>query len=99
MLKDIVRVRPLEGHRLEVEFEDGLAGVVDLAEHVEFTGVFAPLAHRDEFVHVTVNPELGTICWPCGADLDPDVLYARITSGDDEIARLPAATERSADRE
>ena len=28
---------------------------------------------------MNVNPELGTICWPSGADLDPDVLYAQVT--------------------
>ena len=27
---------------------------------------------------MTVNQELGTICWPGGADLDPDVLYAEV---------------------
>jgi len=26
-----------------------------------------------------VHPELGTVCWPDGADLDPDVLYAKVS--------------------
>jgi len=37
------------------------------------------LLDRNEFAAVQVNPELGTVCWPCGADLDPDVLYALAT--------------------
>ena len=32
-----------------------------------------------EFAKVRVDPELGTIAWPTGADLCPDVLYARVT--------------------
>jgi hypothetical protein len=79
MLKDIVDVQPLDGYRLKLRFEDGVEGVVDVAELVSFTGVFAPLHDRNEFVAVQVHPELGTICWPSGADLDPDVLYSRLT--------------------
>ena len=92
MLKDIVAARPLDGYRLEIEFEDGVVGAVDLSELVRFEGVFAPLRERAEFVRVTVDPELGTVCWPNGADLDPDVLYARVTRSDDEIASLAAVT-------
>jgi hypothetical protein len=79
MLKDIVEVRPVEGYRLFLKFEDGVEGIVDVATMVRFDGVFAPLRNREEFVRVAVNPEIGTICWPNGADLDPDVLYAHIT--------------------
>ncbi len=79
MLKDIVEVQPLDGYRLRLRFEDGTEGVIDLAQLVPLSGVFAPLRDRNEFLSVRVNPELGTICWPSGADLDPDVLYALIT--------------------
>jgi hypothetical protein len=41
--------------------------------------VFAPLREPARFAELRVDPELGTICWPGGADLDPDVLYARAT--------------------
>lgn len=79
MLKDIVEVRPLDGYRLFLRFEDGAAGEIDLAEIVRFEGVFAPLKERETFEQVRVNPEVGAVCWPNGADLDPDVLYAHIT--------------------
>ncbi len=79
MLKDIVEVQPLEGYRLRLRFEDGATGEVDLQQIIKFEGIFAPVKERATFVQVRVHPELGTIVWPNGADLDPDVLYARIT--------------------
>jgi len=44
-----------------------------------FTGVFAPLEDPTFFDLVKVNAELGTVCWPNTADLDSDVLYAKVT--------------------
>jgi len=79
MLKDIIYVQPLEDYRLHVRFEDGIEGVIDLVNLVKFSGVFGPLQDRQYFLQVSVNPDLGTICWPNGADLDPDVLYAIVT--------------------
>ena len=79
MLQDIVEAVPLEDYRLKLRFEDGTTGVVDVSRWVSFTGVFAPLRDPAQFAAVQVNPELGTVCWPCGADLDPDVLYALVT--------------------
>jgi len=81
MLKDVVEVYPLDGYRLRLRFEDGTEGVIDVSQLVPFTGVFAPLRDRTEFLSVRVNPELGTVCWPSGADLDPDVLYS-LASGE-----------------
>lgn len=79
MLKDIVEVRVKDEWCLTVRFEDGVAGDVDVAELVEFAGVFAVLADPARFRAVRVDPESGTVCWPGGADLDPDVLYAKVT--------------------
>ena len=52
---------------------------MDVAVLIQFEGIFASLKDRAEFLKVFVDPELGTICWPNGADLDPDVLYAKVT--------------------
>jgi len=79
MLKDIVAVHPLEHYRLQLRFEDGAEGIVDVRQLVRLSGVFAFLSDWKEFASVQVNSELGTIFWPCGADLDPDVLYALVT--------------------
>jgi len=79
MLKDIVSVIALENYSIKLRFEDGVEGVVNVADLVEFSGVFSPLKDANFFAQVRVNPELGTICWPNDADLDPDVLYSTIT--------------------
>lgn len=79
MLKDIIAVIPLKDHTLQITFEDGLEGTIDIAQLIPFNGIFAPLKELQFFQQVTVSPELGTICWPNGADLDPDVLYASLT--------------------
>jgi hypothetical protein len=79
MLKDIVEVTPLARHRLRIRFEDGVEGVIDVSAIVEFSGVFEPLEDQDYFAAAFVNPDWGTVTWPNGADLDPDVLYSRLT--------------------
>jgi len=38
-------------------------------------GVFAALQDPAFFARVSVDREAGTIVWPNGADLDPDVLF------------------------
>lgn len=78
MLKDVVAAIPLTDYRLRLRFEDGLEGVVDLAGVLSFNGVFAPLRDPTYFAQVRVDPELGSVTWPNGADLDPDVLYSRL---------------------
>ncbi|MPZ21210.1 MAG: DUF2442 domain-containing protein [Luteitalea sp.] len=79
MLRDVVFVEPLADHRLHVQFDDGVEGVVDVAQLIQFTGVFEPLRDLALFAQAKVHPELGTVCWPNDADLDSEVLYARVT--------------------
>ena len=80
MLKDIISAKALGDYRLQVRFEDGVEGVVNLAKQVSFRGVFEPLRDAAYFGQVRVDTELGTVVWPNGADLDPDVLYADVMS-------------------
>jgi len=93
MLKDIVEVRPLDGFRLWLRFEDGVTGTIDLAALIPLDGVFASLSNVNHFRQVRVLPDIGTIGWPGGADLDPDVLYALLTK--EPIALSKDGTQRS----
>ena len=77
----VIEARPLEGYRVRLRFRDGSEGIVDVAKLVPFKGVFRPLRDPKYFHRLTVDAEAGTICWPNGADLDPDVLHSK-ASGD-----------------
>lgn len=56
-----------------------MEGEIDLDDIIRFSGVFAPLIAETEFAKVRVDAESGTIVWPNGADVDPDVLYAAVS--------------------
>jgi hypothetical protein len=74
-----VEVHAVGGHRLFLRFADGVTGEVDLDRLVRWEGVFEPLRDPANFAQARVDAELGTVVWPGGADLDPDVLYAAVT--------------------
>lgn len=94
MLKDIVEVKPLGEYRLYLRFEDGVAGELDFAGRLRFEGVFAPLRDPAVFAQVRIHPELGTVAWPNGADLDPDVLYAAVSGTAIAVPQAPTRRTR-----
>lgn len=60
--------------RLRLTFSDGLVRELDF-DGVLAGGVFEPLQDRALFAQVSVDTVAGTIAWPIGVDLDPDVLH------------------------
>jgi Protein of unknown function (DUF2442) len=84
----VTEAEPLKGFVLRLTFTDGVVREVDLSD--DLWGPMAePLQDPDYFARVRVDPELGTVVWPNGYDLDPDVLH-----GDFEPAR-PTQSEAS----
>ena len=80
MLPRITAVRHIDEYRIALTFSDGVAGEVDLRRDiVNRGGVFRQLEDLACFARVRVDPEAGTIVWANGVDLDPDVLYSRVT--------------------
>jgi Protein of unknown function (DUF2442) len=75
LTKDVIGVSCLGAYRLLLTFEDGQRREVDIAALVPFDGVFAPLRDESYFRRVRIDPDSGTIVWPNGADICPDVLY------------------------
>jgi hypothetical protein len=88
----MIRIRaadPLEAFRVRLTFSDGSQKIVDLEPYLHGP-IFGPLrADPHLFRSVRVDPELGTIVWPNGADIDPDVLYHGLTPAWLEAERSP----------
>ncbi|MGD0775543.1 MAG: DUF2442 domain-containing protein [Candidatus Solibacter sp.] len=76
-MKRITKISPLAGYRLTVEFEDGVTGTVELESQL-FGPVFTSLRDQAVFSQVRLD-EFGAPCWPNGADLAPDAIYAQLT--------------------
>jgi hypothetical protein len=71
----ISSVEVLGARRVRLIFTDGATRDIDLAPLL-WGPVFDEIrADDDVFRTVTVDRELGTIVWPNGADIDPDVLH------------------------
>jgi hypothetical protein len=69
------------GYRIELEFDDGERGVVDLTKYVEGGGVFEQIKDMEVFREFSVNEELGTLTWGNELDIAPETLYAEVTGG------------------
>lgn len=94
LLHDVVSARAVGGLRLHLRFDDGVEGEVDLRSVIrEFKGNLARLADPEYVAQVRVSPELGTVTWPNGVDLDEVVLYCAVRG-----VPVPSYEERPADR-
>jgi Protein of unknown function (DUF2442) len=79
VLKDIISAQSIAPYQIHIRFEDGIAGTIDLRECIKFEGIFAALQDPNYCATVQINPEIGTLVWGNGADLDPDVLYSMVS--------------------
>ncbi len=70
-----VMVRVLRPYVLEVVFADGLVRQIDLERQL-YGEIFEPLKEPEFFARVTLDPALGTVVWPNGADFSPEFLYS-----------------------
>ncbi len=75
---DVIEVKVVKEYKLALKFEDGREGEIDIDQIIDFDGIFSPLKNKEFFDQVYVNPDIGTICWPNGADISPVFLYENI---------------------
>jgi hypothetical protein len=74
---DVLRLRPLDGHRLWLRFTDGSEGVRDLSDVIASGGpMVEPL--QDPVYFARAFLEMGVPTWPNGFDLDPINLYMQL---------------------
>ena len=72
--REIIEVRIIKDYTVELVFDDLKKGIVDLRKYLG-KGIFKTLIDKRKFRKLKVDAELGTICWPNGADIAPDTLY------------------------
>ena len=77
--REVIEAKIIKDYIVEVVFDDLKKGVVDLRKYLG-KGIFKPILDKKKFRQLKVDAELGTICWPNGADIAPDRLYSEILS-------------------
>ncbi len=77
MYRAVKEVTPHEDYTLNVVFDSGDTGILDVKPMLEF-GVFRQL--RDDEAFKRVHVAFDAIGWDCGVDLDPEFVYAKCTS-------------------
>jgi hypothetical protein len=86
-LARVVDVESLGDYRLRLRFSDGLVRELDFAGVLEGK-IFEPLKNPTTFSEVSLDETAGTIVWPNGVDLDPDVLHGDYEPANGRSARV-----------
>ena len=73
----VTKVIYLRDFKLELTFNDGVVGELDLAAELDGQ-IYEPLKDKTFFSKVYLNPDTETIEWPNGADFAPEYLHAKV---------------------
>ena len=77
LLVRVQSVEPKEGFKISIHFTDGSSREMNLAPYLRGP-IFEPI-RNDPALFGSMQVKEGTIAWPNGADIDPDVLYYGLT--------------------
>ena len=72
MYWSVTNAKALDDYQLELTFETNEVKIFDMKPYLEL-GVFKAL--KDEPFFQKVRVSFGSVAWPNGIDLDPEVLY------------------------
>lgn len=67
----------IDGYKVQVKFNDGKVGRVDLEEVLD-KGKFQELKSFQKFADFEVNQDTGVLVWGNGLDVAPEFLYERV---------------------
>ncbi len=70
----ITSIDILNKYCIAIKFSDGARKEIDL-EPILIGEMYGPLRDEKMFSKAEIDPEVGTLQWPNGADFDPAVLY------------------------
>ena len=70
----ITAFKILEPYTLRLRFNDSLEKTIDFEEILEGE-IYGPLRDPAVFAKVSLDAEVHTVKWPCGADFDPATLH------------------------
>jgi hypothetical protein len=73
----VAELKILPGYRLDLTFDDGVSGIVDLS-HLPGKGVFESWRDPSFFEQVRIGAQ-GELLWGDLIDLCPDALYLKAT--------------------
>ena len=79
MIHDVISADYKGHYQIELTFDDGKRGVVDLSAYSERGGVFERFRDMDFFRDFKINTELGVLEWGGGLDIAPETLYSKAT--------------------
>jgi hypothetical protein len=91
----VTKVKALQNFQLELTFDDGVSGAVDLSD-LTGKGVFALWLDPAAFGQVRIGSS-GELAWGDQVDLCPDALYLKVTGKEpgDVFPDLPQEAARA----
>lgn len=73
-LYDVIDFQIINAYTLWLKFDDETERIVNF-EPILTGPMFGPLRDLSLFHQVQLDREIGTLVWPTGADIDPNVLH------------------------
>ncbi|MGJ3235378.1 DUF2442 domain-containing protein [Marivirga sp.] len=84
MVRKVEKAEYVEEYKIELVFDDGMSGIVDLKNEI-WGKVFEPLRNINYFKNF--QKDRWTIYWDCGADFAPEFLYKLVSEQKEDLIK------------